>query len=79
MRILCFAQLKDVTGCAGFDLEVGGRIQAEELWRRLLERYPGLAPYRPSVRLARNQVYAGPEEMYENADEVALIPPVSGG
>ncbi|MCU0786512.1 MAG: MoaD/ThiS family protein [Verrucomicrobia bacterium] len=32
-----------------------------------------------SVRLARNSEYVAPEARFTDADEVALIPPVSGG
>jgi molybdopterin converting factor subunit 1 len=79
MRILFFAHLKEVTGCSKVEVELDGRIPADDLWYRLVELYPGLAPHRASVRLARNQVYVGADETFENTDEVALIPPVSGG
>ena len=78
MRILFFAQLKDVTRCAEMDLP-GDDLDAESLWRKLIEAHPGLEPLRGSVRLAKNSEYTGPEARFTNADEVALIPPVSGG
>jgi molybdopterin converting factor small subunit len=49
------------------------------LWELLLARWPGLAAYRAQTRLARNGVYAGANEVFADSDEVALIPPVSGG
>ena len=79
MRVLFFAHLKDLTGCAETRLQIGAPATADEVWRRLLSLYPGLAPARSSVRLARNLEYAGPNEQFTDADEVALIPPVSGG
>lgn len=79
MRILFFAQLKEVTGCSKVEMDFEGRILADDLWFRLVGLYPGLAPHRASVRLARNQAYVGTDETFENTDEVALIPPVSGG
>jgi len=78
MRIRFFAHLQDVTRCAEMSL-VGGGMDADGLWRRLLEAHPGLEKYRSSVRLARNSEYVGPDARFEDADEVALIPPVSGG
>ena len=54
-------------------------VDADWLWRRLIEAHPGLARHRSAVRLARNAEYAGPEERFHDADEVALLPPVSGG
>ncbi len=78
MRVLFFAHLKDVTGCAATELDCG-EVDAEGLWAALLRRYPGLQPYRATVRLACNARYAGPETRFGPSDEVALIPPVSGG
>ncbi len=79
MRVLFFAHLKDVTGRADTDLKVGGDLDAARLWQELVAVYPGLERFRDSVRLARNCEYAGPEARFTDADEVALIPPVSGG
>lgn len=78
MRILFFGQIKNVTGCAEMTL-AGDSAGVGELWRRLLDAHPGLAPFRGSVRLARNCEYVGPDAAFADADEVALIPPVSGG
>ncbi|NGO39645.1 MoaD/ThiS family protein [Limisphaera ngatamarikiensis] len=78
MRVLFFAHLKDVTGCAEIELDCTG-VDAEGLWTVLLQRFPGLAPYRPTVRLARNARYVTADTRFESGDEVALIPPVSGG
>ncbi len=78
MRILFFAHLRDVAGQAEFEL-TRGELGTEELWRELIAVHPGLAPFRRVVRLSRNQEYAGPDARFAEADEVALIPPVSGG
>ena len=47
--------------------------------RNLLPAHPGLERFRGSVRLAKNSEYVGPDARFTDADEVALIPPVSGG
>ena len=78
MRILFFAHLKNVTGCPEITLP-GDAVDTEDLWRKLTQAHPGLAPYRRSVRLARNSDYVGPEARFADTDEIALIPPVSGG
>jgi molybdopterin converting factor subunit 1 len=78
MRILFFAHLKNVTGCPEMTLSCGA-VDADGLWRQLAKAHPGLAPYRSSVRLARNSEYVGGDALFTDADEVALIPPVSGG
>lgn len=79
MRVLFFAHLKDATGCGDTELKLAEPVDANELWRQLAGRFPKLAKFRPSIRLARNCEYVGPDARFTNTDEVALIPPVSGG
>jgi molybdopterin converting factor subunit 1 len=79
MRILFFAQLKDATGCDSAELNVTSPLSAEQFWTELLKQFPKLAVHRASVRLACNQEYAMPGARFLDGDEVALIPPVSGG
>ena len=79
MRVLFFAQLKDVTGCDTVEIAVPVPLDNGQLWGELLRRFPGLAAHRGNVRLARNWDYTGPETTFSGSDEIALIPPVSGG
>jgi molybdopterin converting factor subunit 1 len=78
MRILFFAHLKDITRSAEMDLRCGV-IDADGLWRLLITAHPGLERFRSTVRLAKNSEYVGQDAQFTDADEVALIPPVSGG
>jgi molybdopterin synthase catalytic subunit/molybdopterin synthase sulfur carrier subunit len=79
MRVLFFAQLQDVTGCAATELASAAAMNREQLWAELLEKFPGLGAHKANVRLARNWEYADAETVFGDGDEVALIPPVSGG
>lgn len=79
MRVLFFAQLKDATGCDSVELAPANSLNAEQLWAELLKQFPELGAHRANVRLARNWEYATPEARFTDGDEVALIPPVSGG
>ena len=79
MRVLFFAQLQDVTGCVATELASPSPLDREQLWVVLLEKFPGLGAHRASVRLACNWEYAGEQARFGDGDEVALIPPVSGG
>ncbi|WCJ57975.1 MoaD/ThiS family protein [Fontisphaera persica] len=79
MRILLFAQLKDAAGCAEIQWPAPAALTVSELWEQLLREHPALAPYRPTVRLARNGEYVSAGALFHPGDEVALIPPVSGG
>jgi molybdopterin converting factor small subunit len=78
MRVLFFAQLRQVAGTGVAELDAD-EVGTDGLWALLLLRWPELAPHRANVRLARNGTYAGPAERFGANDEVALIPPVSGG
>ena len=59
------------------ELADGARI--EDAWAAIVARHPVLAPGRPSVRFARNGEYAAAETELADGDELAFIPPVSGG
>ena len=78
MRILFCGHLQDVTGCAEMELPPDP-VDADGLWQKIIAVHPGLKPLRDSVRLARNHEFAGPETLFGGSDEVAMIPPVSGG
>lgn len=78
MRILFFAHLRDITRCAEMVLPCDD-VDAAGLWRALIATHPGLEKFRASVRLAKNSEYAAPDARFADTDEVALIPPVSGG
>ena len=58
-------------------LQAGGAI--EDAWRALADRFPALDPHRPYVRAAHNGAYAGWDVTLADGDEVAFLPPVSGG
>jgi len=79
MHVLFFAQLKDATGCDAAELAPAAPRDTEQLWAELLKKFPKLAVHRSSVRLAKNCEYAAPDAVFAANDEVALIPPVSGG
>ncbi|MGO8838819.1 MAG: molybdopterin converting factor subunit 1 [Limisphaerales bacterium] len=79
MRVLFFAQLKDVAGCDSAEIAPASALNAEQLWVELLKKFPKLAAHRPSVRFAKNWEYAAADAVFSDDDEVALIPPVSGG
>lgn len=79
MTLLYFAQVRRITGTATETLAVDSPLSSDALWRQLLQRHPDLAPLRAVTRLARNGAFASAETVFQPNDEVALIPPVSGG
>ncbi len=79
MKIKFFAQLKSVTGTGECDLPVRGTLHAAQLWELLVSQYPGLSQWRDVTRVAKNFSYTDEKAEFADTDEVALIPPVSGG
>jgi molybdopterin converting factor small subunit len=78
MRVLLFAHLKDVARRPEVQLP-GAPLDINGFWRALALLHPELETFRPSVRLERNGEYVGKDAVFAENDEVALIPPVSGG
>lgn len=78
VRLRTFASLRElsVDRCE-IDLPAGA--DAAAAWDALAGRYPGLVPHRPFVRVARNGVYAAWTDALADDDEIAFLPPVSGG
>jgi MoaE-MoaD fusion protein len=79
VRIRLFAVQRELVGARNLTLELADGATIEEAWASLVEQHPVLAPGRPSVRFARNAAYAAPTTSLEPDDELAIIPPVSGG
>ena len=79
MRILFFAQTKDAAETSELEMKISGSIGIEEIWGKLIAQKPKLAAFRKTARLARNGEYADAKTKFTDTDEVALIPPVSGG
>ena len=80
LRVLLFASARQAAGSAETSLAFDeDRIDEEIFWARLLEKFLAGAPLRDSVRIARNQEYLAAGGHLLPGDEVALIPPVSGG
>lgn len=79
MRILFFAQARLAAGIHEEVLTETSPSSPEEFWKRLLVRHPGLANFRAVCRLARNGKFLATGEKLHPDDEVAVLPPVSGG
>ena len=78
-KVRLFARLSELAGTRVAEVEVGEGLAAEEVYRALCVKYPSLSGLNGSVRFAVNGEYAEPGHPIGEGDEVALIPPVSGG
>lgn len=78
IAVRTFAQLRELAADRD-ELELPDGATVADAWRAMVERYPALAPHGDFVRAARNGEYAGREVQLADADEIAWLPPVSGG
>ena len=79
IRVRLFAVQRELAGTREVPLDLPPGTTVAGAWDALVERHPVLAPGRASVRFARNSVYADAADVLADGDEVAMIPPVSGG
>lgn len=79
IKVKLFAILRERAGAAEVSKEIQDGSTVAQLWESLQRDYPKLAG--PTFRLlyAVNQTYVTPEEILKDGDELAIIPPVSGG
>ncbi len=79
IRIRLFAMQRELAGTRGLDVLLPAGATIEDAWTALVGLHPGLAPGRAALRFARNGAYAAVDTPLRDGDEVAMIPPVSGG
>ena len=79
VRIRLFAMQRELAGTRALEFALPCGATIEDAWSALVARFPNLAPGRAALRFARNGGYAPPETLLGDGDEVAMIPPVSGG
>jgi sulfur-carrier protein len=81
ITVLFFAQLRDQLECESVSVSAEGIGNLTELRARLLEENPGWQPYlsTESLLYAVNQALVKPNHVVSSGDEVAFMPPVTGG
>lgn len=79
IRVLFFGQLKEIIGAAEETAELSEGAKLEDLFERYNRRFPKFAELRASIAASVNQEYADAKVALSNGDEVAFLPPVSGG
>lgn len=79
VRVRLFAIQRELAGTREVSLDLPDGATVDDAWTALVGIHPALAPGRASVRFARNGAYADASTPLVDGDEVAMIPPVSGG
>lgn len=78
IKVLAFGIAKDIVGGSSAEITVEHPATAQTVRTALEEQYPGLKQL-ASFMIAVNDEYANGDEQIEVKDEIAIIPPVSGG
>jgi molybdopterin synthase catalytic subunit len=79
VRVRLFAIQRELAGTRVVELDMAAGARVEDAWSALVDRFPVLAAGRPALRFAVNGDYASPATDLAEGDELACIPPVSGG
>ena len=79
VKVKFFAMLRERAGAGEIirEMKEGGTVG--DLWKGLRQDYPKLAPVEMRLLYAVNQNYVRPDHILKENDEVAFVPPVSGG
>lgn len=79
IRILLFGMLKDVAGKSSDWMDLPAGASVRDVLERFNSQSPAMKDAMASLAVAVNQQYAGAGTTLNDGDEVALLPPVSGG
>ncbi len=78
MKILAFGIAREIIGGSMIEIELAENATVTDLKQLLATQYPRLNRLN-SLLIAVNMEYAQPHQTLKSTDEIALIPPVSGG
>jgi molybdopterin converting factor subunit 1 len=79
VRIRLFARLRDIAGASELERDVETDATLGTAWRALTREFRELDRYTGSISGAVNAEYARMDAPLKDGDEVAFLPPVSGG
>lgn len=79
VTIRLFARLRDLAGAGELVREVPGPATIDSVWRALVAEMPALEDYERTMSVALNADYSRMSAVVHEGDEVAFLPPVSGG
>src|SRR5437867_4602788 len=79
VQILFFGILKDLAGRASDELNLPEQAKAGDVVEHYERNIPAMGAVLPSIAISVNQEYVGLDLTLHPGDEIALLPPVSGG
>lgn len=79
VKVLFFGMLKDIVGRAEEQIELDEGARLESVFERYARQFPKLSGLASSVVLACNHQFCDRSQVVSDGDEIAFLPPVSGG
>jgi molybdopterin converting factor subunit 1 len=79
VTIRLFARLRDLAGSGELVREVPASATVQDVWRALVAEVPALSDYERTLSVAVNADYSRMSAPVQEGDEIAFLPPVSGG
>lgn len=78
-KILFFASLREIADKSSMEIEIPNRSTIEDVINFIKLEIPALSSYFESIMIAVNMIYVENTYIINENDEIALIPPASGG
>ena len=79
VTVRLFARLRDIAGAPELARDIAPGATIGAVWHQLTREFPDLAAYDRSISSAVNADYARMDHEVRDGDEIAFLPPVSGG
>lgn len=79
VTVRLFARLRDIARADELTRDVAPGATVGSVWRQLAGEFPDLAPYERTISSAVNLDYVRMDRAVADGDEIAFLPPVSGG
>jgi molybdopterin converting factor subunit 1 len=79
VRTKFFAAIKDIVGTSEVELDLPSETTAGDLFQSYCRQHPPLQRYANNTMISVNLEFVPPETRLSDGDEIAFIPPVSGG
>ncbi len=81
IRVLFFAKSRELCGKSEANIKVQAKISGKELLKKVVENFPRLSAIQDNLLLSLEQEYIDKDPLLElvGQEELAIIPPISGG